>query len=46
MTIGGGGASGNAHSPDEWWLNEDGPRAIQRALLIVIAQAGLAGPTT
>ncbi len=42
MTIGGGGASGRAHSPDEWFLNRDGPRGIQRALLIMVAQAGLA----
>lgn len=42
ITIGGGGASGNAHSPDEWYVNRNGPRGIQRALLIVVAQAGLA----
>ena len=42
VTIGGGGSGGGAHSPGEWYVNEDGPRGIQRALLILIAQAGLA----
>jgi tripeptide aminopeptidase len=46
ITIGGGGTAGNAHAPEEWWLNEDGPRGIKRALLIVLAEAGLAGPAT
>ena len=42
MTIGGGGEGGASHSVDEWYRNEDGPRGIQRALLIVLSQAGLA----
>lgn len=42
VTLGGGGVGGNAHSLDEWYLNRDGPRGIQRVLLIVLAQAGLA----
>lgn len=42
VTIGGGGVSGNTHSLDEWYINRNGPRGIQRALLIVLAQAGLA----
>lgn len=42
VTIGGGGSGGGAHSPGEWYVNENGPRGIQRALLILIAQAGLA----
>lgn len=42
MTLGGGGTSGNAHSLDEWWYNKDGHKGIQRALLILIAEAGLA----
>lgn len=42
ITVGGGGVSGEAHSLDEWYLNENGPRGIQRVLLIVLAQAGLA----
>ncbi|HEX7119760.1 MAG TPA: M20/M25/M40 family metallo-hydrolase [Longimicrobiales bacterium] len=43
ITIGGGGESHGSHSPGEWWMNRDGVRGIQRALLIVLAEAGLAG---
>lgn len=43
ITIGGGGQGGNAHSPDEWYRNEGAVEGLQRALLIVIAEAGLAG---
>ncbi len=42
VTVGGGGVSGGAHAPAEWYLNEDGPRGIQRVLLLVLAEAGLA----
>jgi di/tripeptidase len=42
VTLGGGGISGGTHSPDEWFVNDNGPRGIQRVLLIVLAQAGLA----
>ncbi len=42
ITIGGGGVGIGAHSPEEAFVNRDGPRGIQRALLIVVAQAGLA----
>ena len=42
ITIGGGGAGGGGHSPGEWFINQNGPRGIQRALLILVAQAGLA----
>ena len=42
ITIGGGGRSGNAHSLDEWWANMDEARGVQRALLIVLLEAGLA----
>ncbi|HSH45090.1 MAG TPA: M20/M25/M40 family metallo-hydrolase [Longimicrobiales bacterium] len=42
VTIGGGGRGGNAHALDEWWLDRDGHVAIQRTLLLVLAQAGLA----
>ncbi|TVP56303.1 MAG: M20/M25/M40 family metallo-hydrolase [Gemmatimonadales bacterium] len=41
-TVGRGGVGGGAHSLDEWWLNEDGHIAIQRTLLLVVAEAGLA----
>lgn len=43
VTIGRGGLGGENHSPGEWWINRDGHLAIQRALLLVVAEAGLAG---
>ncbi len=43
ITIGGGGESSGSHSPDEWFRNEDGPLGVQRILLIVLADAGVAG---
>ncbi len=42
ITIGGGGAAGGAHSLNEWFLNENGPRGIKRAMLILLSQAGVA----
>lgn len=42
VTIGRGGRGGAAHAPEEWWMNVDGYRAIQRALLLTVAEAGLA----
>lgn len=39
ITIGGGGEGGAAHSLDEWFLNTDGYRGIQRAFLIITAIA-------
>ena len=44
VTIGRGGVGGEGHSPGEWWINRDGYLAIQRALLLVVAEAGLASP--
>ena len=44
VTIGRGGIGGEGHSPGEWWINRDGHLAIQRALLLVVAEAGLANP--
>lgn len=41
ITIGGGGAGGGAHSLAEFFMNHDGPRGIQRALLILVSQAGM-----
>ena len=41
ITIGGGGAGGNSHSLSEFFMNHDGPVGIQRALLILVAQAGM-----
>jgi acetylornithine deacetylase/succinyl-diaminopimelate desuccinylase-like protein len=42
ITIGGGGVAGGAHSLHEWFLNQDGTLGIERALLILLSQAGLA----
>lgn len=42
ITIGGGGVGGDAHSLHEYFLNQDGPLGIKRALLILLAQSGLA----
>ena len=42
VTIGRGGVGGENHSPTEWWINRDGHLAIQRALLLVVAEAKLA----
>lgn len=41
ITIGGGGVGGGAHSLGEYFINRDGPRGIHRALLILLAQAGV-----
>lgn len=43
VTIGRGGIGADNHSPTEWWLNQDGYKAIQRALLILLAEAGIEG---
>jgi acetylornithine deacetylase/succinyl-diaminopimelate desuccinylase-like protein len=43
VTITRGGIGGRAHSPDEWWINRRGPVAIQRALLLLVAEAGVGG---
>ena len=42
VTIGRGGIGVGAHSPGEYWVNVDGHLAIQRALLLVVAEAGMA----
>jgi di/tripeptidase len=44
VTIGRGGAGSNGHAPDEYWINRDAFLAVQRALLLVTAEAGFAGP--
>jgi len=44
ITIGGGGEAQGAHSLHEWWMNKDGELGIRRALLILVAEAGLAAP--
>jgi acetylornithine deacetylase/succinyl-diaminopimelate desuccinylase-like protein len=42
ITIGRGGVGQGAHSPGEWWINRDGALAIKSALLMVLAEAGVA----
>lgn len=42
VTIGRGGVGGGAHALDEWWINDKGHLAIQGALLLVLAEAGMA----
>jgi acetylornithine deacetylase/succinyl-diaminopimelate desuccinylase-like protein len=42
ITIGRGGRGGGGHSLNEWWLNENGHIAVQNALAIMVAEAGLA----
>lgn len=42
IRICGGGRGGGAHSLNEWWTNKNGHQAIQRVLLLVVAEAGLA----
>lgn len=42
VTIGRGGIGGNAHAPGEWWLPREAHRGTQRALLLLVAEAGLA----
>lgn len=46
VTIGRGGAGSNGHAPDEFWVNQDAWLAVQRALLLVVAEAGFAGPVS
>ena len=41
VTIGRGGNGGKAHSLGEWWINEEGYKAIQLALLIVLSETGI-----
>ncbi len=42
VCIGGGGRSGGAHALGEWWLDDKGYQAGQRALLLLLAEAGVA----
>ena len=44
VTIGRGGVGDNGHAPNEYWVNQDAHLAIQRALLLLVAEAGLAEP--
>lgn len=42
VTIGRGGKGRGGHSLQEWWLNDEGHLSIQRALLLLVSEAGLA----
>ncbi|MXX54906.1 MAG: M20/M25/M40 family metallo-hydrolase [Gemmatimonadetes bacterium] len=42
VTIGRGGIGSGSHSLGEYWVNVDGHLATQRALLLLVAEAGLA----
>ncbi|MDX1645628.1 MAG: M20/M25/M40 family metallo-hydrolase, partial [Longimicrobiales bacterium] len=44
VTIGRGGIGGFGHAPNEFWVNRDAHLAVQRALLLAVAEAGFAGP--
>lgn len=44
VTIGRGGIGAHGHAPNEYWVNRDAPLAVQRALILVVAEAGYAGP--
>ena len=46
VAIGAGGMGGDAHTPGEWYENEDGWLGVARALTIVVSLAGLAEPVT
>ncbi|MCP4727671.1 MAG: M20/M25/M40 family metallo-hydrolase [bacterium] len=41
ITIGRGGIGAQNHSLNEWWINKDGYKAIQMALTILLAEAGI-----
>jgi acetylornithine deacetylase/succinyl-diaminopimelate desuccinylase-like protein len=43
ITIGAGGESGGIHTLDEWYANDGGGRGLERALLTVLACAGVDG---
>ena len=41
ITIGRGGGGSGAHSLDEWWADTEGGVGVKKALLIVLAEAGV-----
>lgn len=41
IAIGAGGESGGTHTLEEWYSNNGGPEGIERALLVVLAAAGI-----
>jgi len=42
VTIGRGGIGRNAHSLQEWWLDVEGYKATQLALLLLLSESGMA----
>ena len=42
ITLGAGGESGGTHTTEEWYSNHGGPEGIERALLTLLAVAGVA----
>ncbi|MCM4160861.1 M20/M25/M40 family metallo-hydrolase [Antarcticibacterium flavum] len=42
VTIGRGGKGDGAHSLQEWWINDEGHLSIQRALILLLSEAGIA----
>lgn len=42
VTIGRGGEGGWGHSLLEWWANKEGYKAVQAAMMILLAESGLA----
>ncbi len=43
VTLGAGGASGGAHTLDEWYENQDGVRGVRRLMLTALEAAGVVG---
>lgn len=41
VTMGAGGEAGQAHTPEEWYRNEQGPEGVLRALLTVLLAVGV-----
>src|SRR5690606_21347290 len=46
VTIGRCGSGVRRHAPDEYWVDREAWLAVQRALLLVVAEAGYAGPVS
>jgi acetylornithine deacetylase/succinyl-diaminopimelate desuccinylase-like protein len=46
VTIGRGGDEGETQSPVEWWINRNGAVGIHRALLLLLAEAGMNRPAS
>ncbi|HEX7117606.1 MAG TPA: M20/M25/M40 family metallo-hydrolase [Longimicrobiales bacterium] len=43
IALGAGGRSAGIHTPDEWYENDGGPAGVERALLTLLAVAGVDG---